>query len=143
VTAELPIILTADEGMSSKTYTLLLYSNESAAAAVRRLVLPQEAAAAAAAAKTAAAAGASSSSTPEEDAARLSAAYFSSRPRHWPASPAQSPKCTVCPNGTYSTRIDADDCKVCWQCCIPHDACLLLHCLVAPCSCWCSAAFLY
>jgi hypothetical protein len=112
VTAELPIILTADEGMSSKTYTLLLYSNESAAAAVRRLVLPQEAAAAAAAAKTAAAAGASSSSTPEQDAARLSAAYFASRPRQWPPSPAQDLKCTVCPNGTYSTRIDADDCKV-------------------------------
>jgi hypothetical protein len=112
VTAELPIILTADEGMSSKTYTLLLYSNESAAAAVRRLVLPQEAAAAAAAAKTAAAAGASSSSTPEQDAVRLSAAYFASRPHQWPLSPAQNLKCTVCPNGTYSTRIDADECKV-------------------------------
>jgi hypothetical protein len=98
--------------MSSKTYTLLLYSNESAAAAVRRLVLPQEAAAAAAAAKTAAAAGASSSSTPEQDAVRLSAAYFASRPRQWPPSPAQNLKCTVCPNGTYSTRIDADECKV-------------------------------
>jgi hypothetical protein len=136
VTAELPIILTADEGMSSKTYTLLLYSNESAAAAVRRLVLPQEAAAAAAAAKTAVAAGASSSSTPEQDAARLSAAYFASRPKEWPPSPAQSPKCTVCPNGTYSTRIDADECKVRldsnYRChtVLCHIPCSQCHCLL-------------
>ncbi|WIA29687.1 hypothetical protein OEZ86_012169 [Tetradesmus obliquus] len=34
-------------------------------------------------------------------------------PRQWPPSPAQNPKCTVCPNGTYSTRVDADECKVC------------------------------
>ncbi|WIA09604.1 hypothetical protein OEZ85_008996 [Tetradesmus obliquus] len=34
-------------------------------------------------------------------------------PRQWPPSPAQNPRCTVCPNGTYSTRVDADECKVC------------------------------
>lgn len=112
ITAEVPIILTADEGRSSKTYTLLLYSNESAAAAVQNLVLPQEAAAAESAVSTAAAAGNSSSSDPTADAAQLSAAYFASRPKDWPPSPAQSDKCAVCPNGTYSTRVDAFDCKV-------------------------------
>lgn len=113
VTAEVPVILTADEGRSSKTYTLLVYSNESAAAVVQNVVLPQEAAAAESAAKTAAAAGNSSSSNPAADAAALTAAYFAGRPKDWPASPAQNNKCAVCPNGTYSTKVDAYDCKVC------------------------------
>jgi hypothetical protein len=108
VTAELPVILTADEGMSSKTYTLFLFSSESAAEAVREMVLPQEAAAAAAAL----AAEAAGDVEPSAEAAALSAAYFASRPVGWPMSPAQSSNCSLCWNGTYSTRIDAHDCKV-------------------------------
>jgi hypothetical protein len=42
----------------------------------------------------------------------LTAAYFAGRPGHWPRSPAQSSMCNVCPNGTYSTRTDAVECKV-------------------------------
>jgi len=98
VNAELPVILTADEGRSSKTYTLMLYSVEAAAEAVRHMVLPQEAAAAAAAQQQ-------GSADTAAEAAALSAAFFASRPNGWPRSPAQSSNCSLCPNGTYSTRI--------------------------------------
>jgi hypothetical protein len=141
LTAEMPIILAADEGRSSKTYTLLLYSNASAAAAVRDLVLPQEAAAAASAAAATSApaaapanssagtdAGRSSNSSRSQaaaDAAALSAAYFAGRPAEWPRSPAQSEQCSVCPNGTYSTRTDALECKVGrgWLACVGASCC--------------------
>jgi hypothetical protein len=106
LTAELPIILTADEGRSSRTYTMLLYSNVTAATAVHDMVLPQEAAAGGGRA------GSSSSGSQAADAAALTAAYFAGRPGHWPRSPAQSSMCNVCPNGTYSTRTDAVECKV-------------------------------
>jgi hypothetical protein len=117
LTAEMPIILAADEGRSSKTYTLLLYSNARAAAAARDLILPQEAAAAAsaaaAAADGAAVAGANGTMNQQAaDAAALSAAYFAARPPEWPRSPAQSSQCSVCPNGTYSTHTDSLECKV-------------------------------
>lgn len=108
LTAELPIILTADEGRSSRTYTMLLYSNATAATAVHEMVLPQEAAAAGSGR------AASSGNAQAADAAALSAAYFASRPADWPKSPAQSSMCSVCPNGTYSTRTDALECKVGW-----------------------------
>jgi hypothetical protein len=108
LTAELPIILTADEGRSSRTYTVLLYSNATAATAVHELVLPQEAAAGGVGGSQ----GGSSSSSQAAEGAALSAAFFSSRPADWPRSPAQSDRCEVCPNGTYSTRTDASECKV-------------------------------
>jgi hypothetical protein len=107
LTAELPIILTADEGRSSRTYTMLLYSNATAAAAVHDMVLPQEAAAGGGRAG-----GSSSSVSQAADAAALTTAYFASRPGDWPRSPAQSSMCNVCPNGTYSTRTDAVECQV-------------------------------
>lgn len=109
LTAELPIILTADEGRSSRTYTMLLYSNATAATAVHDMVLPQEAAAGGGRA------GSSSSVSQAADAAALTSAYFASRPGDWPKSPAQSSMCNVCPNGTYSTRTDALECKVSMQ----------------------------
>lgn len=105
LTAELPIILTADEGRSSRTYTMLLYSNATAATAVHDMVLPQEAAAGSA--RTGGSAGGQAA-----DAAALTVAYFASRPAEWPKSPAQSSQCNVCPNGTYSLRTDALECKV-------------------------------
>jgi len=119
LTAELPIILTADEGRSSKTYTMLLYSNATAAAAVHDLILPQEAAAGGSGH------GSSGSSSQAADAAALSLAFFADRPEEWPRSPAQNSQCSVCPNGTYSTRTDAPECKVrsCWsllQCVVLH-----------------------
>jgi hypothetical protein len=103
LTAELPIILTADEGRSSRTYTMLLYSNTTAATAVHDMVLPQEAAAGVARA---------GSGSEAADAAALSAAYFADWPGDWPRSPAQGSQCNVCPNGTYSLRTDASECKV-------------------------------
>lgn len=103
LTAELPIILAADEGRSSRTYTMLLYSNTTAATAVHDMVLPQEAAAGGAHA---------GSGSEAADAAALSAAYFADRPGDWPRSPAQGSQCNVCPNGTYSLRTDALECKV-------------------------------
>jgi hypothetical protein len=109
LTAELPIILTADEGRSSRTYTMLLYSNATAATAVHELVLPQEAAAGGGVSGSP---GGGSSSSQAAEGAALSDAFFASRPAEWPRSPAQSDRCEVCPNGTYSTRIDASECKV-------------------------------
>ena len=115
VTAELPIITTADEGRSSKTYTLLLYSNETAAVAVQQVQVPATATNALADATSSSAGGNSSSSSSVdvgEDGEDLAQALFGSRPQWWPISPAQSPNCTVCPNGTYSTKMNAQDCQV-------------------------------
>ncbi|KAI8474978.1 MAG: hypothetical protein J3K34DRAFT_456569 [Monoraphidium minutum] len=116
---ELPVITTADDGLASKTYTLVLYSNISSAQALARL-RPSGAAPnatppdgeAAAAARAGGAAGSGSRSEEEEDA-RLRGAAFGARPRAWPASPGQSGNCSLCARGTYSTKPDARECQVC------------------------------
>jgi hypothetical protein len=115
VTAELPVITTADEGRSSKTYTLLLYSNDTAATALQQVQVP----AAATRAVDMAVNGGNSSSTGGgsgsdmgEDGEDLTQAVFGNRPPWWPKSPAQSGNCTVCQNGTYSNKMNAQDCQV-------------------------------
>eukprot|EP00798_Chlamydomonas_sp_ICE-L_P021364 gene21364-28303_t len=51
------------------------------------------------------------STSPTELTARIKANLFGLRPPEWPPSPAQN--CTLCPNGTYSTRPDSTSCQLC------------------------------
>ena len=116
---ELPLITTADDGLSSKTYALVLYANVSAAAALSKMAPAGNASAAAAAGDARAAAArrggaAGSGSAPEaEEESRLRRAAFGGRPASWPPSPGESGACSVCAPGTYSTRLDAAECQVC------------------------------
>jgi len=117
-TLELPVITTADDGLSSKTYTLVLYSNISSAAALSKMQAAGNTTAAAAdgdAAATSRRGGAagSGSASEEEEEARLQRDVFGARPREWPRSPGQSTSCSLCAGGTYSTKLDAGECQVC------------------------------
>jgi hypothetical protein len=113
---ELPVITTADDGLSSKTYTLVLYSNITSAATLTGLQPAGNSSLADAgdAAATARSGGAAGSGTrpEEEEEARLQHDAFGARPRAWPASPGQSGNCSLCARGTYSTRLDARECQV-------------------------------
>ncbi len=117
-TLELPVITTADDGLSSKTYTLVLYSNISSAGALSRMQAAGNSTAAGADGDAAAtprrggAAGSGSASEQQEEA-RVQQDVFGSRPRGWPRSPGQSDNCSLCTGGTYSTKLDAVECLVC------------------------------
>lgn len=116
---ELPVITTADDGLSSKTYTLVLYSNISSAQALSKLrasgapanATPPDADGAAAA-RRGGAAGAGTR-TEEEEEAQLRVDAFGSRPKSWPRSPGESANCSLCARGTYSSKLDARECQVC------------------------------
>ncbi|GBF99616.1 hypothetical protein Rsub_12295 [Raphidocelis subcapitata] len=113
---ELPVITTADDGLSSKTFTLVLYSNISSALTLSRMQPASAGNASSADGDAAAAATRRPHGTQLEDAeeeARLQRDAFGSRPRAWPRSPGQSANCSLCAAGTYSTRLDAHECQVC------------------------------
>jgi hypothetical protein len=123
IVAEMPVITMADEGRSSKTYTLLLYNNDTTA----KQLQGQPAAPGGITPAAAGAAEAALGDTPvnggqqlsdgtidwsEASPEQLAAAVVSERPGWWPTLPAGNANCSVCINGTYSTRTNMQDCQV-------------------------------
>ncbi len=102
VVVEVPVITTADAGLSSKTFTIVLFSNASAGAVLAAAPVP----ASPAPGSPVWGGGANS------DDAAVTEAVFGRRPAAWPLNPAQNPNCSICPVGMYSSKVDEDDCQV-------------------------------
>jgi hypothetical protein len=94
---ELPVVVKLDGGLSSRTFTMLLYSNSSSVSNLSSTSI-----------STRQATGEAPAS-----AADLQELVFGGRPPSWPRSPAQNSSCAICPHGTFSSKLDSASCQAC------------------------------
>jgi hypothetical protein len=95
-TVELPVIVKLDGGLSSRTFTMLLYSNHSSVTNLSTSISTRQ-----------------NISDTAATAADLQELVFGGRPASWPRSPAQNGSCAICPHGTFSSKLDSGSCQAC------------------------------
>jgi hypothetical protein len=93
---ELPVVVKLDGGLSSRTFTMLLYSNSSSVSNLSTSISTRQGA-----------------SEAPASAADLQGLVFGGRPPSWPRSPAQNTSCSICPHGTFSSKLDSASCQAC------------------------------